>query len=75
MFCFLFFLSALTVMMFQGKGLMTTHWLTGEKMKDPGCGATDKVEESVLSHDEGIDDIDEITFTFHVSEPTNSEKE
>ena len=67
---------ALTVlMMLQGKGLMTTHWLTGEKMTEPGRGAGDKSEESVLNHDEGIDDIDEITFTFHVSEPTNSDKE
>ena len=62
-------------MMLQGKGLMTTYWLTGEKMAEPGSGGTDKSEESVLNHDEGIDDIDEITFTFHVSEPTNSEKE
>ena len=64
------------LMMLQGKGLMTTHWLTGEKIKDNGSGAG-KSDESVMNHDEGIDDIDEneITFTFHVSEPTNSDKE
>ena len=62
--------------MLQGKGLMTTHWLTGEKLAEPGSGAAEKSDESVLNHhDEGIDDIDEITFTFHVSEPTNSDKE
>ena len=63
------------LMMLQGKGLMTTHWLTGEKIKDNGSGAADKSDASVMNHDEGIDDIDEITFTFHVSEPTNSDKE
>ena len=62
-------------MMLQGKGLMTTHWLTGEKVTDPGSGGADKSDESVLNHDEGIDDIDEITFSFHVSGPTNSDKE
>ena len=67
--------AALTVLMFQGKGLMTTHWLTGEKVTDPGSGGADKTDESVLNHDEGIDDIDEITFTFHVSEPTTSDKD
>ena len=55
---------------------MTTHWLTGEKLAEPGSGAAEKSDESVLNHhDEGIDDIDEITFSFHVSEPTNSDKE
>ena len=62
------------LMMLQGKGLMSTYWLTGEKIKDNGSRAG-KSDESVMNHDEGIDDIDEITFTFHVSEPTNSDKE
>ena len=53
---------------------MTTYWLTGEKRNDSGRGAADKSDERLTNHDEGIDDIDEITFTFHVSEPANSEE-
>ena len=62
------------LMILQGKGLMTTYWLTGEKRNDSGRGAADKSDERLTNHDEGIDDIDEITFTFHVSEPANSEE-
>ena len=53
----------------QGKGLMTTFWLQGET--SPAL-CTDK-DYNVMNQDEGIDDddIEEITFTFHVSEPTN----
>ena len=56
----------------QGKGLMTTFWLLGESVDMPAV-SSDK-DYNVLNQDEGIDDddIDEITFTFHVSEPTNN---
>lgn len=43
--------AALTLLMLQGKGLMTTHWLTGERVTDPGSGGADKSDESVLNHD------------------------
>ena len=55
--------------------MMTTYWLQGETVEeaeDQGDVATKEADNSatelVLNHDEGIDDIEEITFTFHVSD-------
>ena len=44
---------------------MRTWWLTGERPIEP----PHKSDDNAINQDEGIDDIDEITFTFHVSEP------
>ena len=52
----------------QGKGLMSTFWLTGET--NSGQAVSSHKNYQLMNQDEGIDDedIDEITFTFHVSE-------
>ena len=62
----------------QGKGVMTTYWLLGENREDKSeiCDKDDEyrggVDIHTVNHDEGIDDIDEVTsptrVTFHVSD-------
>ena len=53
----------------KGKGLMKTFWLTGEKNTEmPKKSDLNTFVSNQVNVDEGIDDIDEITFTFHVSD-------
>ena len=48
---------------------MKTFWLTGEKnMENPKKSDLNSIVINQVNVDEGIDDIDEITFTFHVSD-------
>ena len=44
---------------------MKTFWLTGEKFDE--CNR-DPSQSEKITIDEGIDEVEEITFTFHVSD-------
>lgn len=44
---------------------MKTFWLTGEKFDE---SKTDSSRSKKITIDEGIDEVEEITFTFHVSD-------
>ena len=55
---------------------MKTYWLNGETISET-LAKQDQSEVASTNHvtiDEGIDDIDEITFTFHVSDHDSDSK-
>ena len=55
---------------------MKTYWLNGETISET-LAKQDQSEVAGTNHvtiDEGIDDIDEITFTFHVSDHDSDSK-
>ena len=55
---------------------MKTYWLNGETISET-FAKQDQSEVASTNHvtiDEGIDDIDEITFTFHVSDHDSDSK-
>ena len=55
---------------------MKTYWLNGETISEtlPKQDQSEVVQTNHVNIDEGIDDIDEITFTFHVSDHDSDNK-